>query len=116
MARFTGTIVGVGDLSSQWSESKWRSLKVEMLLSYRSECCFICFHLCTYFSILFLQIQWDEHAAVQRPERVSPWEIEPFVASAPINLAQPVVKCKRPRPVEISSSGMKIYCCGLFID
>ncbi|BFG22181.1 hypothetical protein CerSpe_084550 [Prunus speciosa] len=74
--RFTGTIVGVGDLSSQWSESKWRSLK----------------------------IQWDEHAAVQRPERVSPWEIEPFVASAPINLAQPVVKSKRPRPVEISSS------------
>lgn len=31
LARFTGTIVGVGDLSSQWSESKWRSLKVEML-------------------------------------------------------------------------------------
>ncbi|XP_068315654.1 auxin response factor 18 isoform X2 [Pyrus communis] len=74
--RFTGTIVEVGDLSPQWSESKWRSLKV----------------------------QWDEHAAVQRPERVSPWDIELFVASAPLNLAQPVVKSKRPRPVEIASS------------
>ncbi|XP_009375411.2 auxin response factor 18 isoform X2 [Pyrus x bretschneideri] len=74
--RFTGTIVEVGDLSPQWSESKWRSLKV----------------------------LWDEHAAVQRPERVSPWDIELFVASAPLNLAQPVVKSKRSRPVEIASS------------
>lgn len=27
--RFTGTIVGVGDVSPQWSDSKWRSLKVD---------------------------------------------------------------------------------------
>ncbi|PRQ58506.1 putative transcription factor ARF family [Rosa chinensis] len=74
--RFTGTIVGVGDLSPHWSESKWRSLKV----------------------------QWDEHATVPRPDRVSPWEIEPFVASVPLNLAQPVVKSKRPKTVEIASS------------
>lgn len=74
--KFTGTIVGVGDLSPHWSESKWRSLKV----------------------------QWDEHATVPRPERVSPWEIEPFVASVPLNLAQPVVKSKRPKTVEIASS------------
>lgn len=26
---FTGTIVGVGDVSAQWSGSKWRSLKVD---------------------------------------------------------------------------------------
>lgn len=26
--RFTGTIVGVGDFSSQWTDSTWRSLKV----------------------------------------------------------------------------------------
>lgn len=26
--RFTGTIVGVEDISSQWEYSKWRSLKV----------------------------------------------------------------------------------------
>ncbi|XP_050385256.1 auxin response factor 18 [Argentina anserina] len=74
--RFTGTIVGVGDLSPHWSESKWRSLKV----------------------------QWDEHATVPRPDRVSPWEMEPFVASVPLNLAQPALKSKRPKTVEIASS------------
>ncbi|XP_015888765.2 auxin response factor 18 [Ziziphus jujuba] len=74
--RFTGTIVGVGDVSSQWSDSRWRSLKV----------------------------QWDEHATIQRPDKVSPWEVEPFVASASLNLPQPVAKTKRPRPVEIPSS------------
>ncbi|XVF22360.1 hypothetical protein REPUB_Repub12eG0166000 [Reevesia pubescens] len=76
--RFNGTIVGFGDVSPHWSESKWRSLK----------------------------IQWDEPATVQRPERVSPWEIEPFVASASINLVQPAVKSKRPRPVDIPASGV----------
>ncbi|KAK8500396.1 hypothetical protein V6N12_013920 [Hibiscus sabdariffa] len=74
--RFTGTIVGVGDFSPHWSESKWRSLK----------------------------IQWDEPATIQRPERVSPWEIEPYVTSAPVNLVQPAVKIKRPRPVDIPVS------------
>ncbi|EXB83883.1 Auxin response factor 18 [Morus notabilis] len=74
--RFTGTIVGVGDSSSQWKDSKWRSLKV----------------------------QWDEHATIQRPDTVSPWEIEPFVASNPLNITQPAPKNKRPRPVEIPSS------------
>ncbi|KAA8516190.1 hypothetical protein F0562_019369 [Nyssa sinensis] len=71
--RFTGTIIGVGDISTQWSNSKWRSLK----------------------------IQWDEPATIQRPERVSPWEIEPFIASASSNLAQPAMKSKRPRPIDI---------------
>nr|KJB09636.1 hypothetical protein B456_001G153900 [Gossypium raimondii] len=74
--RFTGTIVGVGDFSPHWSESKWRTLK----------------------------IQWDEPATIQRPERVSPWEIEPFAPSASINLVQPAVKNKRPRPVDIPVS------------
>ncbi|XP_043716566.1 auxin response factor 11-like [Telopea speciosissima] len=69
--RFTGTIVGVGDVSTQWKDSRWRSLKV----------------------------QWDEPASpIQRPERVSPWEIDPFVASAPSNLTPLAVKNKRPRP------------------
>ncbi|KAA0050656.1 hypothetical protein IC582_000673 [Cucumis melo] len=71
--RFTGTIVGVGDMSPQWSDSKWRSLK----------------------------IQWDEPATIQRPERVSPWEIEPFVPSASLNFTHPAIKSKRARPVEI---------------
>lgn len=74
--RFTGTIVGVGDMSPEWSNSKWRSLK----------------------------IQWDEPATIQRPERVSPWEIEPFVASASLNLAQAAAKSKRPRPDDIPTS------------
>ncbi|KAL5796003.1 hypothetical protein ACOSQ2_000823 [Xanthoceras sorbifolium] len=75
--RFTGTIVGVGDGSVQWPGSKWRSLK----------------------------IQWDEPATIQRPERVSPWEIEPFVTSAPpLNHAEPAVKSKRPRSVDIPTS------------
>ncbi|XVF33149.1 hypothetical protein REPUB_Repub17cG0143300 [Reevesia pubescens] len=89
--RFTGTIVGVGDISPHWSDSKWRSLK----------------------------IQWDEPATVQRPERVSPWEIEPFVASASINLVQPAVKSKRPRSVDIpaseiatNSAGSAFWCRG----
>ncbi|PSS09377.1 Auxin response factor like [Actinidia chinensis var. chinensis] len=53
--RFTGTIVGIEGLSSHWENSKWRSLKV----------------------------QWYEPASIARPERVSPWEIEPFLPSVP---------------------------------
>lgn len=69
--KFSGTVVGVDDMSHQWTNSKWRSLKV----------------------------QWDEPASIPRPERVSPWEIEPFVASGPASMPQPVaVKNKRPRP------------------
>ncbi|KAK6781768.1 hypothetical protein RDI58_019564 [Solanum bulbocastanum] len=68
--RFTGTIVGVEDSSSQWKDSKWRSLKV----------------------------QWDEPASVSRPDRVSPWDIEPFVASVATPLVPPMgVKNKRHR-------------------
>lgn len=52
--KYTGTIVGVGDLSSQWESSKWRQMKV----------------------------QWDEPTNFQRPVRVSPWEIEPYSSTA----------------------------------
>ncbi|KAG7994220.1 hypothetical protein I3843_01G046900 [Carya illinoinensis] len=41
--RFSGTIVRVEDISAEWSDSKWQSLK----------------------------IQWDESTTIQRPERVS---------------------------------------------
>ncbi|PIN24552.1 hypothetical protein CDL12_02737 [Handroanthus impetiginosus] len=71
--RFTGTIVGVGDFSSQWTHSTWRSLKV----------------------------QWDEPATILRPDRVSPWEIEPFVASGSADVSQPAIKIKRPRPLDL---------------
>ncbi|CAA3008681.1 auxin response factor 9-like isoform X1 [Olea europaea var. sylvestris] len=68
--RFSGTITGVEDISPHWKDSKWRSLMV----------------------------QWDEPASIPRPERVSPWEIEPFVASVPTSLVQPLAaKNKRPR-------------------
>ncbi|TMW99717.1 hypothetical protein EJD97_002112 [Solanum chilense] len=78
--RFTGTIVGTGDISSQWSESKWRSLK----------------------------IQWDEPASMVRPDRVSPWEIEPFVASTCVDVAQPGIKSKRPRPLDLPRSEIAV--------
>ncbi|XP_073026404.1 auxin response factor 9-like [Primulina eburnea] len=69
--RFSGTIVGVEDFSSHWEDSKWRSLKV----------------------------QWDEPASVPRPERVSPWEIEPFVVTVPTTPFHPfTAKHKRLRP------------------
>ncbi|KAI8569817.1 hypothetical protein RHMOL_Rhmol02G0305900 [Rhododendron molle] len=59
--RFTGTIVGVEDLSAHWENSKWRSLRV----------------------------RWDEAASIPRPERVSPWEIEPIVMVFDIDLRNP---------------------------
>ncbi|KAK4363804.1 hypothetical protein RND71_019045 [Anisodus tanguticus] len=44
-------------------------------------------------------VQWDEPASVSRPDRVSPWDIEPFVASVASPLVQPMtVKNKRHRP------------------
>ncbi|KAI3770460.1 hypothetical protein L6452_01594 [Arctium lappa] len=69
--RFSGTIVGVGDTaSSKWLDSEWRSLKV----------------------------QWDEPSSILRPDRVSPWELEPLVASSPSN-SQPPQRNKRARAV-----------------
>lgn len=66
--RFTGTIVGIGDVdSSSWSGSDWRCLKV----------------------------RWDEMSSVPRPERVSPWQIE-ATATPPVN-PLPVPRPKRPR-------------------
>jgi hypothetical protein len=46
---------------------------------------------CIYF--LFIQVEWDEHAANERQERVSPWEIEPFISAAGLNhLSGPRIK------------------------
>ncbi|PKI77889.1 hypothetical protein CRG98_001681 [Punica granatum] len=76
--RFSGTIVGEEDISPHWPDSRWRSLKV----------------------------QWDELASILRPDRVSPWEIEPFVTSVPAPLPQSVsLKNKRPRAAEVSGLG-----------
>ncbi|KAE9593579.1 hypothetical protein Lal_00036261 [Lupinus albus] len=73
--RFSGTIVDVGDVCAGWSNSQWRSLKV----------------------------RWDESATIPRPERVSSWELKPFVTST-VTVPQPVVKSKRSRPVDVQSS------------
>ncbi|KAF7802324.1 auxin response factor 1 [Senna tora] len=74
--RFSGTIVGVGDNKSPvWADSEWRSLKV----------------------------QWDEPSSIMRPERVSPWELEPLVATAPAN-SQPTQRNKRARPPVLPST------------
>lgn len=52
-----------------------------------------------FYNFHVLQVQWDEAAGIERPERVSPWEIEPFDATVLVpNVPQPaVVKCKRSR-------------------
>lgn len=85
--RFSGTIVGVGNNdSSRWSDSEWRSLKV----------------------------QWDEPSSILRPDRVSPWEIEPLVATATPPNSQTQQRNKRARPLvlpspmqDLSSFGMR---------
>ncbi|KAL2462326.1 Auxin response factor 2 [Abeliophyllum distichum] len=78
--RFTGTIVGIEDADSRrWPQSKWRCLKV----------------------------RWDETSTISRPERVSPWEIEPSLSPPALN-PLPVPRSKRPRsnvlPVSPDSS------------
>ncbi|KAF3568596.1 hypothetical protein DY000_02013993 [Brassica cretica] len=50
-SRYSGTIVKVEDFSIYWKDSEWRNL----------------------------QVQWDEAATIPRPNKVSPWEIEPLI-------------------------------------
>ncbi|KAL8226079.1 hypothetical protein R6Q57_018636 [Mikania cordata] len=74
--RFTGTIVGIEDSDPNgWPESKWRCLKV----------------------------RWDETSTISRPERVSPWKIEPALNHPAINPLL-VHKQKRPRSSMLPSS------------
>ncbi|XP_075480731.1 auxin response factor 2A-like [Primulina tabacum] len=74
--RFTGTIVGIEDADSRkWSESKWRCLKV----------------------------RWDEISTISRPDRVSPWKIEPALSAPALN-PLPVPRQKRPRSNVLPSS------------
>ncbi|KAL5171318.1 Auxin response factor 1 [Glycine soja] len=74
--RFSGTIVGVEDNKSLvWADSEWRSLKV----------------------------QWDEPSSILRPDRVSPWELEPLVSNPPTN-SQPSQRNKRSRPPILPST------------
>ncbi|XP_071686356.1 auxin response factor 2A-like [Rutidosis leptorrhynchoides] len=71
--RFTGTIVGVEESDPKsWPESKWRCLKV----------------------------RWDETSIIPRPDRVSPWKIEPALAISPLA----VHKQKKPRSSMLPSA------------
>lgn len=74
--KFTGTIVGTEESDPKiWPDSKWRSLKV----------------------------RWDEISSIPRPERVSPWNIEPALTPPAIN-PLPVPRSKRPRSSILPSS------------
>ncbi|GJW52186.1 auxin response factor 2A-like protein [Tanacetum coccineum] len=74
--RFTGTVVGIEEREpKRWPESKWRCLKV----------------------------RWDETSSIARPERVSPWKIEPALVPPAINTL-PVHRQKRPRSNMLPSS------------
>ncbi|MCD7464591.1 hypothetical protein HAX54_053051, partial [Datura stramonium] len=84
--RFSGTIVGVGDnTSSKWPDSEWRSLKVH----------------------------WDEPSSILRPDRVSPWEMEPLVTAAPTN-TQPPQRNKRARPAVLPSPVQELPALGMW--
>lgn len=74
--RFTGTIVGTEDGDpKRWKDSKWRCLKV----------------------------RWDETSTIPRPERVSPWKIEPALTPPALN-PLPMPRPKRPRLNVVSPS------------
>ncbi|KAM0982114.1 hypothetical protein ACFX13_015399 [Malus domestica] len=74
--RFTGTIIGMEDADTKrWRDSKWRCLKV----------------------------RWDETSTIPRPERVSPWKIEPALAPPALN-PLPMPRTKRPRTNMVPSS------------
>ncbi|KAK4763191.1 hypothetical protein SAY86_008959 [Trapa natans] len=76
--RFSGTVVGVDDADhDRWPASKWRCLKV----------------------------RWDEISSIHRPERVSPWNIEPAtVAPQPPQSS----RMKRPRTSMVSSADSSV--------
>ncbi|XP_031265548.1 auxin response factor 1 [Pistacia vera] len=85
--RFSGTIVGMADnRSPAWPDSEWRSLKV----------------------------QWDEPSAIMHPERVSPWELEPLVASSTTSNSQPPQRNKRARPPALPASSPDISVLGMW--
>ncbi|XP_057518165.1 auxin response factor 2B-like [Amaranthus tricolor] len=74
--RFTGTIVGLEDADpNRWRDSKWR----------------------------FLKVRWDETSTIPRPDRVSPWQIEPALTPPTIN-PLPVTRAKRPRANLVTQS------------
>ncbi|KAG8064601.1 hypothetical protein GUJ93_ZPchr0004g38307 [Zizania palustris] len=70
--RFSGTVIGIGSMpamsTSPWANSDWKSLKV----------------------------QWDEPSSILRPDKISPWELEPLDSTNP-QPPQPPSRNKRAR-------------------
>lgn len=69
-----------------------------------------------------VQVQWDEPSSIPRPERVSPWELEPLLPAAPSN-STPPQRNKRARPQvlpslapDLSAFGMPAFVAHLVID
>lgn len=52
---------------------------------------------------IFFQVRWDETSSIPRPERVSPWKIEPALAPPALSPV-PMTRPKRPRYNMASSS------------
>ncbi|CAH8323108.1 unnamed protein product [Eruca vesicaria subsp. sativa] len=77
--RYRGTIIGVSDFSTHWKDSEWRSLEVH----------------------------WDKHATIPRPDKVSPWEIELSTHSSNL-LESDLVKNKRQNEVYEFGSNMSV--------
>ena len=46
LIRFSGTIVGVEDISPYWEDSKWRPLKVNLIISCLLSYPLVCFREC----------------------------------------------------------------------
>ncbi|XP_010433831.1 PREDICTED: auxin response factor 9 isoform X1 [Camelina sativa] len=84
--RYSGTVIGVKDCSPHWKDSKWRCLEVH----------------------------WDEPASIPRPDKVSPWEIEPFATSESVPQSVMLMK-KRPRHTsEVSALDVGITASNLW--
>lgn len=101
--RFSGTIIDVGSLpemsKSMWADSDWRSLKV--LMKILVLCCgslsFVYLSSGHQSMLKFGQVQWDEPSSILRPDRISPWEVEPLDAAIPQSPHHPL-RNKRARP------------------
>ena len=52
---------------------------------------------------VFGKVRWDETSTIPRPDRVSPWQIEPALTPPTIN-PLPVTRAKRPRANLVTQS------------
>lgn len=52
---------------------------------------------------IFCQVRWDETSSIPRPDRVSPWKIEPALAPPALSPV-PMPRPKRPRTNIVPSS------------